>query len=304
MTTSDRGPMELFRLHAEICKVLTEPKRLMILDALRHGERSVGELASAIGVSLPNVSQHLAVMRGAGLVDGRRRGTSVTYHLSEPSIVEACDVIHRIVERRLTGTMPLVASSAPRHPPSTHPRNPQSPVSESTMATKTAVLNLEGDGLRFAATSGSGHTIVLDDGHGDTGMRPSELVPMAVAGCTAMDVISILRKKRQDVQRYEIRASGHQQDAHPNEFTRIDVVHVVEGPAIDVEAVRRAIELSATKFCSVGATLSSGGVEIHHAYLVRDGHGEDRMAEVIVTGPDQDPHEPAVSAREAVGATA
>jgi len=160
------------------------------------------------------------------------------------------------------------------------------------MATKTAVLSLEGDGIRFSASSGSGHTIVLDDGAGDRGMRPSELVPIAVAGCTAMDVITILRKKRQAVERYEVRASGHQEDATPNHFTRIDIVHVVEGPAIDVEAVRRAIELSATKFCSVGATLSSGLTEIHHAYIVRDGQGDDRMAEVLVTGPNQEPHAP------------
>ena len=91
---------------------------------------------------------------------------------------------------------------------------------------------------------------------------------------------------------YEVRASGHQEDATPNHFTRIDIVHVVEGPAIDVEAVRRAIELSATKFCSVGATLSSGLTEIHHAYIVRDGQGDDRMAEVLVTGPNQEPHAP------------
>lgn len=160
------------------------------------------------------------------------------------------------------------------------------------MATKTAVLSLQGEGVHFSATSGSGHTIVLDDGAGDRGMRPSELVPIAVAGCTAMDVITILRKKRQAVERYEVRASGHQEDAAPNEFTRVDIVHVVEGPTIEVEAVRRAIELSATKFCSVGATLSSGRTEIHHAYIVRDGQGDDRMAEVLVTGPNQDPRAP------------
>jgi len=168
------------------------------------------------------------------------------------------------------------------------------------MATKTAILDLQGAGVRFAASSGSGHTIVLDDGASDTGMRPSELVPIALAGCTAMDVIAILRKKRQVVERYEVRASGHQEDAHPNEFTRIDVVHVVQGPDIDVEAVRRAIELSATKFCSVGATLSSGATEIHHAYLVRDGSGDERMAEVIVTGPNQDAHQ-AVAGAAVVG---
>jgi len=78
-------------------------------------------------------------------------------------------------------------------------------------------------------------------------------------------------------------------DEHPNAFTRIDVVHVVEGPALNVEAVRRAIELSATKYCSVGATLSSGMTEIHHAYVVRDGTGTELSAEVIVLGPNADP---------------
>ena len=154
---------------------------------------------------------------------------------------------------------------------------------------RTASLTLTGGDLRFVARSGSGHDLVLDDGRNDTGMRPAELIPIAVAGCTAMDVIAILRKKRQDVSSYEVRASGEQQDGHPNAFARIDIVHVVEGAAIDVEAVRRAIELSATKYCAVGATLSSGMTEIHHAYLVRDRDGEERMAEVIVTGPFEAP---------------
>jgi len=153
------------------------------------------------------------------------------------------------------------------------------------VSVKTASLTLEGGGLRFLATAGSGHSVVLDDASGDTGLRPSELVPIAVAGCTALDVISILRKKRQTITGYEVRASGEQEDGHPNAFVRIDVVHIVEGEAVDVEAVRRAIELSATKYCAVGATLSSGMTEIHHAYLVRDEHGEERMAEVVVTGP-------------------
>jgi len=153
------------------------------------------------------------------------------------------------------------------------------------MAVKTASITLEGGDLRFVARSGSGHTLVLDDGRSDTGMRPSELIPIAVAGCTAMDVISILRKKRQAVTRYEVRANGEQEDAHPNAFTRIDIVHVIEGEGIDVEAVRRAIELSATKYCAVGATLSTGMTQIHHAYLVRDANGDERMAEVLVTGP-------------------
>ncbi len=157
------------------------------------------------------------------------------------------------------------------------------------MAAKTASVTLEGDGLRFVARAGSGHTIVLDDSAGDTGLRPAELVPMAVAGCTAFDVISILRKKRQDVTGYEVRASGVQMEHSPHAFTRVDVLHVVTGREIDVEAVRRAIELSATKYCSVGGTLSTGVTAVHHAYVVRDETGHEQTGEVVVTGPLEDP---------------
>lgn len=157
------------------------------------------------------------------------------------------------------------------------------------MSTKTAVVRLAGGDLRFEATVGSGHTIVMDDGTGDTGVRPAELVGAALAGCTAMDVISILRKKRQDVTGYEVRVSGVQMDGHPHAFQRFDLVHVVDGSGLDVEAVRRAIELSATRYCSVGSTLSSGTVEVHHAYLVRDPAGDERYAEVLVTGPNVAP---------------
>jgi ArsR family transcriptional regulator len=93
--------VERYRLHAALCKVLTDPKRLMLLDALRISERSVTELADAIGVALPNASQHLAVMRSAGLVESRRAGTTIFYRIAEPAIVDACDIVHRIVERRI-----------------------------------------------------------------------------------------------------------------------------------------------------------------------------------------------------------
>ena len=100
-------------MHADVCRVLTDPKRLMLLDTLRSGERSVGELAAAIGVALPNASQHLAVLRTAGLVEGRRDGTSIVYRLSEPAIVDACDIIHAIVERRLSRPARATVGPAP-----------------------------------------------------------------------------------------------------------------------------------------------------------------------------------------------
>lgn len=154
------------------------------------------------------------------------------------------------------------------------------------MSHKTASVTLEGDGARFVGRTGSGHELIIDDSNGDTGPRPSELVPLALAACTAMDVIAILRKKRQDVSRYEVRADAAQREEAPTVFTRIDLVHEVEGPDIDVEAVRRAIELSATRYCTVGSTLSTGVTEIHHAYVVTDGGGGRHTGEVVVLGPE------------------
>jgi len=104
--TDRRCDAEIFRLHAELCKVLTDPKRLMVLQALRTGERSVGELADEVGMTLPNASQHLSVMRHAGLVTTRREGTTVFYAMAEPRIAQACDIVHQIVLDRLAEARP------------------------------------------------------------------------------------------------------------------------------------------------------------------------------------------------------
>ena len=93
---------EQFALHAELCKILTDPKRLHLINELRDEERSVGELAAKLGMSLPNASQHLALLRRAGLVSTRREATTVFYRLSEPRIAEACDIVHAIVTDRLS----------------------------------------------------------------------------------------------------------------------------------------------------------------------------------------------------------
>jgi putative redox protein len=153
------------------------------------------------------------------------------------------------------------------------------------MTTKTVSARLDGDGLRLIARTGSGHAIVMDSAEGDSGPRPAELLVVAQAGCTAMDVVSILRKKRHSLSRYEVRVAGEQRDdPPPHVFERIRIVHVVEGD-VEIEALRRAIELSATKYCTVTANLSSGVTEIHHAYVVRDAAGEEHYGEVVVTGP-------------------
>jgi ArsR family transcriptional regulator len=104
--------MNAYEAHAELCKTLTDAKRLIMLRILRDGERSVGELAAAVGTSLPNASQHLAVMRHAGLVTARREATSVIYSLAEPRIVQACEIVHAIVLERMGASASLRAVRA------------------------------------------------------------------------------------------------------------------------------------------------------------------------------------------------
>jgi putative redox protein len=153
------------------------------------------------------------------------------------------------------------------------------------MGVGTTVARLDGEGLRLVARTGSGHAIVMDSADGGTGPRPAELLLVAQAGCTGMDVVSILRKKRQAFTSYEVRVAGDQrEDPPPHVFERIRIVHVVEGP-VDPEALRRAIELSATKYCTVTGNLAAGVAEIEHAYLLRMPDGDERYANVAVTGP-------------------
>ncbi|HEX5465598.1 MAG TPA: OsmC family protein [Candidatus Limnocylindrales bacterium] len=151
---------------------------------------------------------------------------------------------------------------------------------------ETAHLSWEGE-LAFSGASGSEGPIAWQGDEGSAGLRPSEAVLASLGACTAMDVISILHKKRQTVERYEVELEAELADAHPKIFRRITVTHVVAGPGLSVEAVRRSIELSATRYCIVNATLSSGLVEIHHRYRVSDGVDGSgaQEAEVVVTGP-------------------
>ena len=110
------------------------------------------------------------------------------------------------------------------------------------------------EGMSFEGTASSGHTLTLDSSieHGghDAGFRPMELLLVGLAGCTAMDVISILRKKRQDVTGFEVRVKGQRAKEHPRVYTDISVEYVVRGRNVDPRAVERSIELSETKYCS------------------------------------------------------
>lgn len=117
----------------------------------------------------------------------------------------------------------------------------------------TQPLNL---GRQFLATTGSGHHLVLDDAAGGTGGKPIELVAVALAGCTAFDVITILRQKyRQHVTGYEVCVEADQAERPPQVFTTVRILHVVTGLKIDKAALEEAIRLSEEKYCSVGAMI-------------------------------------------------
>jgi DNA-binding transcriptional ArsR family regulator len=103
---------QFFKLQAEICKTLADAKRLMILNELRGGEMSVGQIVSILGLPQANVSQHLAIMRERGIVTTRREGTSIYYSLASEKIGEACDMVHQVLEEQLAGNRALAGSIA------------------------------------------------------------------------------------------------------------------------------------------------------------------------------------------------
>ena len=123
------------------------------------------------------------------------------------------------------------------------------------IAGKLRLTTVGGTGRQFVAESGTGHTVVMDDAEGRTGPKPIEFALLALGGCTAFDVIGILRKKRQQVTGYEIELRADQNPAPPAYFTRVEIKHRLRGQ-IDPEAVKAAIHLSETKYCAVGAMIA------------------------------------------------
>ncbi len=107
---------------------------------------------------------------------------------------------------------------------------------------------------QFVAQSGGGHTLLLDDAAGGTGPKPIELVAVGLAGCTAFDVVTILRQKyHQKVTGYEVQVEADQAERPPQVFTNVRIHHVVTGFEVDAAALEQAIRLSEEKYCSVGA---------------------------------------------------
>jgi len=135
---------------------------------------------------------------------------------------------------------------------------------------------------QFVAETGTGHHLLLDDAAGGTGSKPIELVAVALAGCTAFDVINILRKKRQQVTGYEVRVEAEQVDEPPQVFNRVRIRHLIRGYDVDPGAVEAAIRLSEEKYCSVGAMVRKTA-EFETTYeIARENVAETDRAGVLV----------------------
>jgi len=120
---------------------------------------------------------------------------------------------------------------------------------------------------QFVATSGTGHHFLIDDAAGNTGAKPIELVAIALAGCTAFDVIGILRKKRQQVTSYDVKVEAEQTPDPPQVFTQVRIHHIVSGVEVSAQALEDAIRLSEEKYCSVGAMVKLSA-EIETTYEI------------------------------------
>lgn len=135
------------------------------------------------------------------------------------------------------------------------------------------------DGMQFVAETGSAHSFTIDSepevgGH-DTGPRPFELMAASVAGCTAMDVISILRKMQQKVTGLKVHVNGEQAAEHPKRLLSIHIEYTIVGYNLSEDRVARAIELSETKYCPAMASLRPGA-PITSSYTILEAN-EDTM---------------------------
>ncbi|MBE0511300.1 MAG: OsmC family protein [Chromatiales bacterium] len=124
----------------------------------------------------------------------------------------------------------------------------------------------------FVAESGSGHALVMDGpadfGGRNLGVRPMEMVLMGMGGCTAFDVMMILKKARQEVRDCVVELSAERAETEPKVFTKIHVHFVISGKDLKESRVQKAVELSAEKYCSASIMLGNAGVEITHDYAI------------------------------------
>jgi len=129
------------------------------------------------------------------------------------------------------------------------------------------------DGVMFLGESGSGHSVVMDgspdQGGRNMGVRPMEMILVGLGGCASFDVMSMLQKGRQQVTDCRAEVEAERVDAVPAVFSKIHLKFVVTGVNLKEAQIKRAVELSAEKYCSASIMLEASGVEISHSYVIK-----------------------------------
>lgn len=119
--------------------------------------------------------------------------------------------------------------------------------------------------MQFVGKVGDGHSITLDKPEGGTGPSPMEALLIGVAGCTAMDIVSIMKKRRAALTALRVNISGERAEDFPKRYTRISIEYVLEGKSLSPKDVERAIDLSMNKYCSASASVNA---PIDHSYRI------------------------------------
>ena len=152
-------------------------------------------------------------------------------------------------------------------------------VSVAVNAVNSGVSGVQGsvkwvDGALFVGESGSGHAVVMDEpedlGGRNQSLRPMEMILLGTGGCAIYDVIAILKKARQQVTACRVELQAQRVDAVPGVFESMGLHFVVTGHGLKESQVRRAVELSAEKYCSASIMLAKGGVQVSHSFTVEE----------------------------------
>ena len=123
---------------------------------------------------------------------------------------------------------------------------------------------------KIIGESGTGHSVVMDSIDSNKGVSPMEMLLLGVGGCTSIDVLSILKKSKQDVIDFEVRIEAEREDNHPRVFREVNIRYIIKGRKISESHVKRAIELSTEKYCGASITLGRSGTKMKYTHEIEN----------------------------------
>jgi len=123
---------------------------------------------------------------------------------------------------------------------------------------------------KIVGESGTGHSVVMDTIDSNKGISPMEMLLLGVGGCTSIDVLSILKKSKQDIKDFEILLEAEREEKHPRVFKEIKIHYIIKGRKISESHVKRAIELSTEKYCGASITLGRSGTKMKYTHQIEN----------------------------------